>query len=160
MSTTRLHRLTTIYLAALYGVVGLTGESLHYLASDPLSLWSSSPPEADTVVYYHIHAPDFHGHFHRHTRNEHHTHVHVDATHDAPHAHDGIAIAPQQLNHEPHACPLLTLVSTIKLGHFGVCATHVVLDPLVTKTFERSDSFALQVVRSSYARGPPHGSVA
>jgi hypothetical protein len=158
--TTRLHSLTTIYLAVLYGVVGLTGESLHYLATDPMSLWSSSPPAADTVVYYHIHAPDFHGHFHRHTKNEHHTHVPIDATHDASHAHDSIAIAPHQSIHEPHVCPLLTLVSTLKLGHFGGCATPVVLDPLVTGTCERGDFFAPQVEFSSYARGPPGGSFA
>ena len=41
MSAKRLQRLATIFLAALYGVAGVTGESLHYLATDIGSLWAN-----------------------------------------------------------------------------------------------------------------------
>ena len=73
MSTMRMHRLTAIYLVVLYGVVGITGESLHYLVVNPTAIWSS-PPSGEVVVYYHTHGPDYHGHFHRHVHTADHSH--------------------------------------------------------------------------------------
>ena len=70
MSATRLHTLTTIYLAALYGVVGLTGESLHILATDWKAIWSTTS-STETEGYYHAHFPDNHVHFHRHANHGH-----------------------------------------------------------------------------------------
>jgi hypothetical protein len=159
MSGTRLHKLTTFYLAAMYGVVGLTGQSLHYWAVDPTSVWASSPAAA-TVVYYHTHGPDYHGHFHRHTHDGDHSHAPHDATHQARRAERTPGVAPQQSIHESHACPLLTLVSTLKLGHGGLAAPQIAPALLVSGTFQSGVFLTLSVTLCSFARGPPQGSCA
>ena len=161
MPGTRLHRLTTIYLAAVYGVVGLTGESLHYLTTDVTGFWSNSPSdEVETVVYYHVHGPDYQGHFHRYTYHRHLSGATTDV-HDK--ARQGIydaAIALEGTTHQPHTCPILTLVSTLKLGHAGCCTNSIILDSLVTPTWESGVISAFEVARYSFARGPPRASFA
>jgi hypothetical protein len=152
----RLRSLTTLYLATVYGLVGLTGESLHYLAMGPVSTWSRS--SAATIVYYHTHGPDFHGHFHRHTHHGHHSHVPSDdLTHQDRAAQRSPAVAPEQSIHEPHACPLLTLVSTLKLGHAGPAARHFGAGLIITKTSERGVFHLHLAPLDSLARGPPTG---
>ncbi len=155
MPGTWLHRLTTIYLAALYGVVGLSGDSLHYLATNFTSFWSESASDSvETVVYYHVHGPDYHGHFHRHT-----IHVHHSATaavdRAAGQSKHQIAVTCEQSAHQPHSCPLLRLVSTLKLVQAaGLAASHL-LDSLVTSLWQADDLIASEVVLESYVRGPP-----
>lgn len=157
MSATQLYRLTTIHLAVLYGVVGLTGESLHYLSTNPSALWSRTS-SSQVVVYYHVHGPDYQGHFHRHVH-------HGDHSHSATHEHasrekDGVAITVPQLNHQPHACPLLTLVAKLKLGHADGAAACLALDELITPTCGHEGLATLEVSFSFDARGPPRPFVA
>jgi hypothetical protein len=154
MSIARLHSLTTIYLAALYCVVGLTGESLHYLITDPGVFWASSE-SAQTVVYYHTHGPDYHGHFHRHTHHEHHSHITNLASHGARHAEKSAAVSTYQIVHQPHACPLLALVSTLKLGSAAGVAANINPDSLITRPCEIGVFFALDSALYSFVRGPP-----
>jgi hypothetical protein len=157
MSATRLHKLTAVTFAVLYGVVGVTGEGLHYLLTDPALLWSGSQ-SAESVVYYHTHGPDYHGHFHRHTHDGHHRHVAHDD--DGGRPTDEIAITDERLSHEPHACPALVLVSTLKLAHGGCCLAEIILDSFVSATFHSSALRACEVARSFYPRGPPGHSCA
>ena len=159
MSATRLHRPTAILLAVLYGVVGLAGESLHYLLTDPALVWSSMP-SGESGGYYHTHAPDYHGHFHRHehhAHHEHHSHVAVRNTRQPT---DEPALTSDLSTHEPHACPLLAVVSTLKLGHAGCCTAATIDDSLITPTFERGTARALAMALHPSARGPPGRSLA
>src|SRR4051794_28255052 len=152
MPVTRLHRLTTICLAALYGVVGITGSSLYYLTTDATGDSSRSPSD-ETVVYFHTHGPGQEGHFHRHT-----VHRHLSAKTDIHKPRQGkyaVSITLEGTTHQPHSCAILTLVSTLKLGHAAFCANLIILDSLVTPTWESGTLSAVNVVRCSYARGPP-----
>jgi hypothetical protein len=151
MSATRLHRLSAIGLTALYGVVGLTGESLHYLVTDPTVLWSQVRAE-ETVVYYHSHGPGDHGHFHRHSKS--------DCEPPTGKPDTAVAFTSQQSIHQSHECPILTVVSTLKLGHASSCATPIILDAFVTPSCEGGVIAAFDVPLSLGARGPPSGPIA
>jgi hypothetical protein len=159
MPITRLHRLTTICLAALYGVVGLTGASLYYLTTDATGDSSNSPTD-ETVVYFHTHGPGQEGHFHRHVVHRHLAGARTDIQHKAHQGQYEGVIALVGNTHQPHSCAILTLVSTLKLGHAAFCANLIILDSFVTPTWESETISAIDVVRFSYARGPPSGSFA
>jgi hypothetical protein len=159
MSSPRLQSLTKIYLAVVYGVVGLTGESLHYLAASPMALWTSPQP-GEVVVYYHTHGPDYHGHFHRHVHTAGHSHAVPSTSHKSRTEEHSAKIGTEHIAHEPHACPLLSLVSTLKLGNADCGATFVIFGAIVTPTFERDCATEIDVSFSSSARGPPAHSFA
>ena len=155
MFAKRLQRLATFFLAALYGVAGVTGESLHYLATDIGSFWATSE-SSDSEVYYHVHAPDFHGHFHRHTRHGHHVHHKTVAARN-----NGRSAVPS-LNlpgpkHPPHACPLLSLVATLKLIQVCGCTPTITLDSFIARSYEPRVALVPGALLTSYARGPPQG---
>jgi hypothetical protein len=151
----RLHSLTAISLAALYGLVGLTGESLHYLANDYLangftSSASSTASSSEAGVYYHTHGPDHHGHFHHH-------HGEVETASSAAVPGDdrsGNTKTGQQF-HGEHACPLLTVVSTLKLGSGGCVVATVDRSAQTAYLSESPVCLAFEAARSSLARGPP-----
>jgi hypothetical protein len=152
---TRLHGLTTACLAALYAVVGLTGSSLYYLTTDVVGNSSNSLSD-ETVVYFHTHGPGQEGHFHRHNI---HRHLSVATTrHHAPQGNHEAAIALDGNTHRPHSCAILSLVSTLKLGHAARSPNLIILDSLVIPIWESGTICARDVVRYSYARGPPAGS--
>jgi hypothetical protein len=163
MSATRWHKLTALLLTLLYGVVGLTGEVLHDLVTDPGWLWAVSQP-AESAGYYHWHGPDYHGHFHRHAPGSDHRH---DVAHHRHVAQNGggtsgeedatAFVAWQERIHRPHACPVLTLVSTLALGHGGGCSAALILDVLVTPSREDGMVHPFEVALSFQARGPPCG---
>jgi hypothetical protein len=154
MSATRLHKLTAVLFAVLYGVVGFTGESLHYLLTDPTLLWSSAQ-STESAVFYHTHGPDYHGHFHRHSHHGPHSHAVGTADHDAGQQTGAFAFKSDASSHEAHACPLLVLVSTLKLGQAGSCATTILLDSLVSPRCECYVVRQIDVSFDSFARGPP-----
>ena len=154
MPAKRLHRLATYYLATLYGVVGLAGGSLHYLATDSAGFWSNADA-VETVVYFHVHAPDHHGHFHRHTVHTHHAATKIAADREASPSKHPTATTSDGPSHRQHACPLLSLVSTLKLLHAGDCTSTIFLDSIVTATYQAGFLFAPDVVFDSPARGPP-----
>jgi hypothetical protein len=158
MSATRLHKLTAVFFAVLYGVVGFTGETLHYLATDPALLWSGS----QSGVYYHTHGPDYHGHFHRHTHDGHHHHSHVASVAErrAAQSPDEISLTSAESSHQPHACPLLTLVSTLKLSQAGCVPAAIILDALVAPSHEYEAVRAHKLALEAYPRGPPGRSFA
>jgi hypothetical protein len=157
MPAKRLQRLTTCYLAALYGVVGLTGGSLHYLATDWSGFWSRSDSVA-TVVFYHVHAPDHHGHFHRHTVDAHHHHhaaAKIAADHRKREPKGPTAKSSDGEAHKPHDCALLSLVSTLKLLDAGGRSSPIFLDSICAPTYQAGLLFVPDVVLNSPARGPP-----
>jgi hypothetical protein len=153
MTASRLHRLTTVCLALLYGLVGVSGESLHYLVTDPAAIWSVAPPER-TVVYYHTHGPDHHGHFHRHVHHGDHSHTSVPAARGEQEEERHLAFTTEHITHEPHACPLLTLVSTLKLGNVGE-PTILIIDTFETPNIEFNRFAESSLAFSWSARGPP-----
>jgi hypothetical protein len=153
MPAKRLQRLTAVCFAVLYGVVGVTGASLHYLLTDPTLLWSSS---ADgSVGYYHTHGPDYHGHFHRHAHHGHHSHDAHVAQRSAGQSPDETSLSSEESSHQPHACPLLTLVSTLNLTQAGGCAVLIVHNTPVARTFECDVIRVVNVAHKSFPRGPP-----
>ena len=156
MSATRLKKRTAATFAVLYGLVGVTGEGLHYLLTDPL-LFRATEHSHASGGYYHTHGPDYHGHFHRHTHDGHHSHF---ASDDAGRPTNGTEITDDGSSHEPHGCPVLVLLSTLKLGHAGACATDIILDTLISATSHCGAVHAIDVSLSSYPRGPPVGSCA
>jgi hypothetical protein len=158
MSATGLHKLTAVFFAALYGVVGLTGDSLHYLISDPSVLWSSAKNE-ESEGYYHVHAPDYHGHYHRHTHHGHHSHSVTTSHHGDRSKHAGLVETSRGTHHE-HACPLLALVSTLKVGHGGCCPASIILDRLVAPIWEAEFIPAFEAALNSCPRGPPASTLA
>ena len=157
MPVARLHRLTTICLAALYGVVGLTGSSLYYLITD-VKRDSANSPSDETVVYFHTHGPGQEGHFHRHIVHRHPSGATTVGHHKSRRASYDAAIAGQGPRHQPHSCAILTLVSTLKLSHAPFSTNSLILDSLVTPTWESGVVSSFDVVRYSYARGPPWAS--
>jgi hypothetical protein len=157
MPAKRLQRLATLYLAALYGAVGLTGGSLHYLATDWDGFWFRSD-SVETVVYFHVHAPDHHGHFHRHAvdaHHHHHAHAKIAADRGAKQPKGPTAESSDGQTHQQHACPLLSLVSTLKLLDAGECSSPIVLDSIGTPTYQPGLLYVPDVVLNSPARGPP-----
>jgi hypothetical protein len=160
MSARWLHNLTAIFLATLYGVIALSGESLHYLATEGWNLWSSER-QVESTVYFHVHGPDFHGHFHRHTHHGSHSHT---ATEDVAKSNEStsrnVAFASLNWIHEPHACPILSLVFNLKLSHGGCCTTLIILDRVVAPTWEVKSIAAFETAPNFSPRGPPARAIA
>jgi hypothetical protein len=159
MSATRLHKLATVYLVVLYGVVGLSGEQLHYLATGGLASRTDSPA-GETVVYFHVHGPDYHGHFHRHK-----VHRHRPVSTAAPDRNvrsksPCVTNSAEGIPHHPHACPLLSLVGKLKLGHSSAIVFAITADVLITAAWERETHHAIQAVAPGPARGPPSAPIA
>jgi hypothetical protein len=154
MPSNRLQRLTAIYLVVLYGVVGLTGGSLHYLVADLTDAWSTSD-SVEVVTYYHVHAPDYHGHFHRHSNHVHHASAEIARNKPAHRSQRSAAATPERPIHQPHACPLLSLVSALKLVYASGCTPPIFLDLVGTQPLHADSLVATEVVADSLARGPP-----
>jgi hypothetical protein len=154
MSATRLHSLTAILLATLYGVVGLTGTSLHYLATDVMGVWTEAR-QVTAVGYYHVHGSSHHRHFHHHEHRL--ASIHVAAISKSPkndHAQEGKLRAAHALPHL-HECPLLTLVCKLKLSH-AVCYTSpIVSDSIVAIAWDANYLPAIEKSAIFCPRGPP-----
>ena len=149
-----LHRLTVCWLAAVYGLVGLTGESLHYLVEDLGTRGSLSP--SASAGYFHCHGPDYHGHFHR-SRSQ----MTASEQSGDPARNAGETGRPdgnfqsQHNGHEPHACPLLSLLANLKLGH-SATATVLAAPAKSSELYcESSTEWQFQATFCNLARGPP-----
>jgi hypothetical protein len=148
-----MHRRVSYALIALVGVAGMGGNSLHYL----LQSWSESSGDGangESVVVGHWHAPDFHWHTHVH-------HVHDEASEGnrGPRRDDSETNGKQARHiafvHLPHACPLLSLVSQLKLGQplarFGAAVDL----PHCGFYDDGNHCIATNDAISFFARGPP-----
>jgi hypothetical protein len=161
MPRTWLHRLVAICLGALYGAVGFTGGSIHYLATDAWGIWSHLR-QADSGGYYHVHAPDFHGHYHRHVHHgshshDGHPHTAVAIRNDACRSTQGGIHKPSADSHESHSCPLLSLVSTLKLSHAHGCIATIILESIVAPSGEACFIPTFERALAQCPRGPPVG---
>ena len=143
---------TAILLAALYGLVGLTGESLHYLSED-VGLAFRQLQIADSGGYFHSHQPDNHVHFHHHHGEE--ETAKVNGYTESKSDQNTRKVKPSKQFHNPHGCPLLTIVSQLKLsqilGYFSVVI------PKTSQFFLGNFDLCHTISRVSkyYARGPP-----
>lgn len=148
-----LQRLTVCWLAAVYGLVGLTGESLHYLVEDLGTRGSLSP--AASAGYFHCHGPDYHGHLHRNSQATDSAQCGASA-HNAEEAGrpDG-KFRPQHNGHEPHACPLLAVVATLKLGHSATAAVFIASEKSSEFYCAPFSQWQFHATLCNYARGPP-----
>ena len=153
MPGTRLKRVTAIYLGVLYVAVGFTGDSLHYLATN-LTGSSSHSDSGEVVVYYHVHGPDYQGHVHKFILPRHASSAST-TVHRNPECARRFTVGQERFSHLEHACPILALVSTLKLGHSVCCARAIILESLITPIWESVIGRSLDVPRYSYARGPP-----
>jgi hypothetical protein len=164
MSVTRLYSLTAVSLAALYGVLGFAGESLHYLATDVGNLWCS--PTVESGGYYHVHSPDYHGHFHRssdHVGHSHHAgrfHTRVVVKPEREKKYRTVSFTTSQDAHPEHACPILTLVSTLKLSHVACCDALVGAELIVAVRRDIECVSAFTVTLNQRPRGPPARDIA
>jgi hypothetical protein len=132
----------------MYGLVGLTGGSLHYLAED-FGNWLrgvTTPPAAHAT--YHRHGPGGHWHLHRHD--------------GAAHEHRSTALEPVGNSvcehvdwHAEHECPLLTVVANMKLGFAPAYAICVASAASVEFVGERVARWTPTLSFSEFARGPP-----
>jgi hypothetical protein len=148
--------LTALLLALLYGAIGLFGDALHcFFTSD-----AGEPGKAGakSAIVYHCHGPDFHFHFHRHGdgATEHRARSDRVAAGRRPIEHvDRVALRRSRTVHDEHGCPLLVLLSTLKLG-LGV--TDALPFERVSACGGLSESLrfcASEIHSSSLARGPP-----
>lgn len=162
----RIHHFAACLLLALYGVVGVTGESLHYLVQATVRTDSAQVDHQTT--YYHHHSPDYHGHFHHHE----HGRVHHHRGESVVGHHGESAVKPQRKvaqrnkpirdglkqdvdSHSPHACPLLTISSTLKLGNAWALA--LIIETTSNRGIHRvwPQTILEQIAYSHPARGPP-----
>jgi len=149
----RLKNLTALTLVVLYGLVGMTGVSLHYLA-DESNLAAFDGPALASGGYFHSHQPDNHLHFHHH----HHGARQVEPTTPQSSVEVGQAATSLGRNyqfHNPHACPLLTLVSQLRLGQGGWVAIRIESDVLHASSGEANLRHAFGLASLVHARGPP-----
>lgn len=148
----RLKNLTALTLAVLYGLVGLTGVSLHSLVED-FSLKDIYAQDLGSEGYFHIHQPDNHRHFHHH-HGDRQTESSVAAAVDEKEQSTADLKRYDQF-HSPHACPLLTLISQLKLGQGGWVAIRVESDAQHASCSESNLRHAFGVASLVRARGPP-----
>ena len=164
---TRLHSLTSICLAVIYGLAGVTGESLHYLVQDlqaafqskstPIASWQHVEGKRRPHGFFHIHAPDCQLHYHQGVVAD---QPQEGALAGSANAKPAGKPCQESLNsdrefHTQHACPLLTFVSTLKLGSGS--ATPVDFEPATSHASlcEISSLLISQSASCHLARGPP-----
>jgi hypothetical protein len=165
MTAPRLHKLTALYLAVVYGVVGMTGGALHYLVGDWTGVWSSSQTVAaekpqkprKSKAVYHVHGPDFIPHLHQ-VEEPDQPEANETARNDDARKRPRLA-SPQSV-HEPHACPLLSLVQTLKLSQIQNGTTCLGVTLRGSLTCEQEARREFQLVCSPFARGPPRAHLA
>lgn len=172
----RLTNFTTYLLIAVYAVVGVTGDSLHYLLPDAGMVFVGTDEseeqhgEPAQTSFAHYHAPDFHWHAHSHG------HSHSRAKHDAaarPSTETTAELAQAKspsrkskdtqqdsiqaidLIHQDHACPWLSLVAEIELGLERAAACFQLSEPQTDLSVVASARDEFAYFSRALPRGPP-----
>ena len=148
----RLRRLTTTLLVVLYGAVGLAGEALHYLVDD-VSLAVREIDLSSPGGYFHSHQPDNHLHFHHH----HHGEASVTQESQSSDQNKPGSLRQNEQLHHLHACPLLTVVSQLKLGHSTCTPVKVDVNDAVAFRYDHLVNLPFEPAIYIHARGPPLG---
>ena len=146
-------------LLLLYALFGAGGESLHYV----LNTGPEAPPLSRIFSglkgYFHIHRPDFQVHFHLHRSP-----FQVAADERAQAAQEALRTAEQSgrpalkhrvATHTDHPCPLLSVVSLMKVGAGGLYCNAAPDTPWRGKLFAVDTFFSSGKCVSHLARGPP-----
>lgn len=149
MLAARLQFATSIGLVALYALVGLTGESLHYLAQHGMDVAPSANGAHHSQGYYHCHGPDYHWHYHGPVASEHAAPDHAEKDDGRP------ALRDDRASHAPHACPLLAIVAKLKLGSGGAFLSGLVIDGDGDVALGANVLLSQPVALDHLARGPP-----
>lgn len=113
MAKSPIHVAIALLLTAVYAIVGGTGTSLHYLLGEMTSADRSTAHKSKhRHGYMHCHGPDYHWHYHSWEEVD-----EEQAEVDQTEPQDGSASChAQRYPHQPHACPALAVVATLKLG--------------------------------------------
>ena len=172
----RLTNFTTYLLIAVYAVVGVTGDSLHYLLPDAGLVFVGTDEseeqqgEPAQTSFAHYHAPDFHWHAHSHGHSHSHakpnaaarpsTEVKAELAQAKPRSRkskdtEQDAIQAIGLIHQDHACPWLSLVAEIELGleRAAACFQLPQLQTDLSVVASTRDDFAC--FSRALPRGPP-----
>ncbi|MCA9261556.1 MAG: hypothetical protein KDA61_20205 [Planctomycetales bacterium] len=150
--TTRgIHRGLALGLAALYAVVGATGESLYYFVESPDSAAAATQDDSASHGYYHAHGAEGHWHYHGHAKGP---PQRATARNDAKPA-EGPLARGVGAEHPPHSCALLSLVAQMKLGLAGGYYHSLEHDSLVESVQDLFTAAFAAVRRAHLARGPP-----
>lgn len=162
MKRTRLHSATAGILCLLYLVIGLAGESLHYWV-EAIRLGESEGESAEIVAgetstgYFHCHGPDHHVHYHR-VRHPQSTNSNPSVSTPAVAKRTlgaGIAFRAPGQPHEAHACPLLAVVSTLKLGQGGLLTWSLEVSNHTFIESRPRQAHRQAFYQLNLARGPP-----
>lgn len=151
MPAQSLHKPAAILLSLVYVTVGAVGDSLHQLAEQS---WSRGAPEhKHREGFFHSHAPDAHWHFHSHTA--------AKSRSDKGGAPDsGTSLHRVVATHTPHACPLLSLSSVLKIGFAAVTNGRPAPTPSLLRPADRDARVSSTSLRLRLPRGPPAGRLA
>ena len=146
-------------LLLLYALFGAGGESLHYV----LNTGPEAPPLTRILGslkgYFHIHGPDFQVHFHLHRDP-----FQIAADEKAQAVEDARRTAEQSgrpalkhrvTTHTDHPCPLLSVVSLLKLGAGGLYCSVASESPWRGRLLAFDTLFSSHKRVSQLARGPP-----
>jgi len=157
----KLQTTTAIALAMLYLVVGLAGESLHYLAESASTQVTGAATESQgsdathAHGYHHFHGPDFHVHYHGPVKRARNKPSPNSETSKQQRRCTGVAFEEPVGQHQPHACPLLAVLSTLKLGQGELPSWSLETTTCLSVDCERQVSATCGFTRLHLARGPP-----
>ncbi|QDS97092.1 hypothetical protein [Adhaeretor mobilis] len=161
MNRIKLQSATAIALSLLYLAIGLAGESLHYFVESALveSGSSVSTGTAAEVLageassgFYHFHGPDFHVHYHGPVK------VAGSETSTATkkqQKESGATFQESGQQHQPHACPLLAVLATLKLGQGGLASWSLEVTACHRVHGNAHELAARGFSQCYLARGPP-----
>ncbi|MEQ8209188.1 MAG: hypothetical protein RH917_05100 [Lacipirellulaceae bacterium] len=156
MRRTKRQTATAIALTAMYLVVGLGGQSLHYLVDSTASASTDSvAEEAHHQGYHHFHGPDFHVHYHGPVKSVRTASSTSTKTDNKREKNSGADYDEPGEQHEPHACPLLAVLSDLEQSQVGLIGWFLE-DTSSTQIASETESFAhRESTRLHQPRGPP-----
>jgi hypothetical protein len=137
----------------MYGLVGLTGGSLHYLAEDFGQWLGGRSTGSATHITYHRHGSDNHWHFHSHAGVD-----SEESTRDTQSQQCGVRSKVEW--HTDHECPLLTVLSNLKMGFAPTFRIFAAPVDSVDAVVEPEANWTRPTDFDQFARGPPRSLVA
>ena len=159
----RFQSVTSHFLILFYGIVGLTGESLHYLLQEGIpslqQVQELSEQTEHSHGYHHSHGPDYHVHYHAAHSSKRKISQAAKPCYPDDHrqSKDPFEIALQfpANAHTPHACPLLAIVANMKLGVGGQVSIEIDSKPFEFVSPVNEICSLFYAPRYNLARGPP-----
>ena len=165
MKQKKLQTATAIALTALYLVVGLGGQSLHYLVDSAASFGTDSEATDSAGLaeaahhhgFHHFHGPDFHVHYHGPTKTKRASQqpsTTPEVVRQKKKDSGAVYHEPGE-QHQPHACPLLAICSALELSQVGLIGWFLEA-PSCMRIASETEALALcEFARLHQPRGPP-----